>query len=1390
EKETTYHHANGKRIKLVKMRLSFRLDQPSDSVFTEDRKNCQYSQGDCEILQRAQPSYGFGKSHSDEFPLTTTCKAGVLRAEAAGRLYSIWIHHDSDIKSHLPVCPKVLHLWVLFHLNYAMSSSPQSLFKKVRQALITKDEKKTTNEPQKAEANNKAEPVPKQEESAKVPEPSKPENSTEPAKTTQQEDQELKDGKEDAKLQQELTERRGDGSQDNTARAVSLPRFSLTGCEHSKQRKILATGSINKANAQKPTRPGFQTNEYTDAQLQEIVKKLRERANVYKEKLNDPVISSPEATPKKPPPKEEKKDEKKDEKKEEKKEEAEAKPEEDHYCDMLCCKFKKPPLKKYMDYMKLPDTIDSYTDRRYVAWLMLVTIAYNWNCWFIPLRYVFPYQTPSNTIYWFVIDVICDICYLCDLIIFQPRVRFIQGGDIISDRVETKKFYRSSVKFRLDVISVFPFDILYFFFGFNPALRANRMLKHNTFFEFNDRLEAIMEKAYIYRYLRCYYWAVRSLITIGGLPEPQTLFEIIFQLLNYFMGVFVFSSLIGQMRDVIGAATAGQNYYRSCVDNTVSYMNTYSIPRLVQNRVRTWYEYTWDSQGMLDESELLEQMPTKMQLAVAIDVNFAIVNKGCDTQMIYDMLLRLKSIVYLPGDFVCKKGEIGREMYIIKQGEVQVLGGPDGTKVLVTLRAGAVFGEISLLAAGGGNRRTANVVAHGFANLFILDKKTLNEILVNYPDSEKLLMKKAKVLLKQKGKPAPGPPVPQPRGLASLFGQKQETPKLFKAMLGGKGKEGLAKLLQLKKQEETQTRENKSKEKKQANKKTSKKTKPKEEEKKPTEPPAPSAPPAQTEKPKADAKPAVMQRTTSKESLIISMTPSPRAGEGEILKTELSKHYGREENILHILTFLYERGWQEQEGSTNRSCNYLYGFRNDTRKIKMYHLFSLLSANPFPHSSKNIYQTVMTTESCKQLQQDSTSHWIYFSLLHTSSTLEKNQHQNQKPIQNEYGNKHLFTSKIKPSLPNVSKKKPHILKTEILFYPKGYKYICFDNCISNKQKILYRSDSEDSANNFLFDISRLKQQILNLLLKLMTEIIIEKMHLKQKNHLMRETIHLTKRISSSSISILQDEYSHHFLWAQHLSCNWDRSCHYRTTQFSHTHSIPMTGPLKKLPRFLTNEASKKDKTLVLDYCIYKNTFKHLEGFFCWSTHGWGTVLKIRQLYLIANDCEYTAQECFKQRYLLDLCSSCTNPRHPKCMKELLQLHPTLLTSKSALAEKFPQFERWMFVYKQLFTRKIFTRKIIQLMCWQAKYQKQLDGRVSYDNMNVIYGSSCIYYATTVKEENNHPLKQQLRKNSMWFSGTTLTLDSFLSQRQGCFLEWRLHHHRARHYGLEPSGLQL
>uniref|UniRef100_A0A8C0UE37 Cyclic nucleotide-binding domain-containing protein n=1 Tax=Cyanistes caeruleus TaxID=156563 RepID=A0A8C0UE37_CYACU len=559
-----------------------------------------------------------------------------------------------------------------------------------------------------------------------------------------------------------------------------------------------------------------------NTRLQELVRLFKERTEKVKEKLIDPDVTSDEESPVPvpaaapvPAPGGEL--------------EGDKPSRDDHYCEMLCCTFKHRPWLDRLKSYQFPSSIDPLTNLMYVLWLFFVVMAWNWNCWLIPVRWAFPYQTPANIHYWLLVDYLCDLIYLLDILIFQTRLQFVQGGDII---VSPHRGF-SLCGFQMDVLCLLPLDFLYFKVGVNPLLRFPRCLKYMAFFEFNNRLEAILTKAYIYRvirttayllyslhvnsclyywasayeglgsttwvydgegnsYIRCYYWAVKTLITIGGLPDPKTLFEIVFQLLNYFTGVFAFSVMIGQMRDVVGAATAGQTYYRSCMDSTIKYMNFYKIPRTVQNRVKTWYEYTWHSQGMLDESELLVQLPDKMRLDIAIDVNYNIVSKvalfqGCDRQMIFDMLKRLRSVVYLPNDYVCKKGEIGREMYIIQAGQVQVLGGPDGKSVLVTLKAGSVFGEISLLAAGGGNRRTANVVAHGFANLFILEKKDLKEILVHYPESQKLLRKKAKKMLKSNKKPKDEKGGP---GAALIIPPKAETPKLFQAALAATGRMG------------------------------------------------------------------------------------------------------------------------------------------------------------------------------------------------------------------------------------------------------------------------------------------------------------------------------------------------------------------------------------------------------------------------------------------------------------------------------------------------------------------------------------------------------------------------------------------------------------------------
>ncbi|XP_061670006.1 cyclic nucleotide-gated cation channel beta-3 [Syngnathoides biaculeatus] len=573
--------------------------------------------------------------------------------------------------------------------------------------------------------------------------------------------------------------------------------------------------------------------------LGQLVRLFKGRTERYKDRLLDPDESeeeSPATSPSKalppPPPPPPGEEDELDHPTSRKEKEEEEEDEAALHFQLLrhavkILKF--PGMPKWLQAIvefRFPSSIDPFTDLVYVVWLFLVVAAWNWNVWLIPIRWAFPYQSPENLNLWLLADYTCDLIYIMDILVFQPRLQFVSGGDIVCDKKAMRENYMTTERFKMDVISLFPMEIFYYWTGVNSLLRFPRLLKYHVFFEFNDRMEAVMKKAYIYRvirtstyllyslhinaclfywgsdyeglgstkwvydgkgnaYIRCYYFAVKTLITIGGLPDPTTVFEICFQLINYFVGVFAFSIMIGQMRDVVGAATAGENYYRACMDSTTKYMNSYNIPNPVQNRIKTWYDYTWKSQGMLDEQELLVQLPAKMRLDMAVDVNYSIVSKvalfqGCDRQMVFDMLTRLKSVVYLPGDFVCKKGEIGREMYIIKQGEVQVVGGPDLKTVFVTIRAGSVFGEISLLAGGGGNRRTANVKAHGFANLFILDKKDLAEILVHYPESQKLLRKKAKTMLTKDKKPDEKG---GSKDVAQVIPVRADTPKMFNVAL-------------------------------------------------------------------------------------------------------------------------------------------------------------------------------------------------------------------------------------------------------------------------------------------------------------------------------------------------------------------------------------------------------------------------------------------------------------------------------------------------------------------------------------------------------------------------------------------------------------------------------
>ena len=53
------------------------------------------------------------------------------------------------------------------------------------------------------------------------------------------------------------------------------------------------------------------------------------------------------------------------------------------------------------------------------------------------------------------------------------------------------------------------------------------------------------------------------------------------------------------------------------------------------------------------------------------------------------LVTKLRPMLFLSGDYVCKKGDVGKEMFIVTTGQVQVVGGPDDSIVFVTLGQGS-----------------------------------------------------------------------------------------------------------------------------------------------------------------------------------------------------------------------------------------------------------------------------------------------------------------------------------------------------------------------------------------------------------------------------------------------------------------------------------------------------------------------------------------------------------------------------------------------------------------------------------------------------------------------------------------------------------------------------
>ncbi|XP_055347738.1 cyclic nucleotide-gated cation channel alpha-3-like isoform X2 [Paramacrobiotus metropolitanus] len=256
------------------------------------------------------------------------------------------------------------------------------------------------------------------------------------------------------------------------------------------------------------------------------------------------------------------------------------------------------------------------------------------------------------------------------------------------------------------------------------------------------------------KYIICFYRSLHTLTMIGIVEQPQYPGELLFMVGSLLVSVMLFSQILGNVsRTIINQDIHGMEF-RTNITSVKAYMEMRNIGEALRKRIINHFEHQWVTRETVDERKTLTCLHDKLESELSIQVHLETMKRvrifqGVEPGLLMDLVMKLKLQVFLPGDYVCRKGDIGRELYIVKRGCLSVVS-DDGETVFATIGEGSVFGEISILNIAGiksGNRRTANVRSIGYSDLFCLSKEDLWESLGDYPEGQKKMVELGKQLL-------------------------------------------------------------------------------------------------------------------------------------------------------------------------------------------------------------------------------------------------------------------------------------------------------------------------------------------------------------------------------------------------------------------------------------------------------------------------------------------------------------------------------------------------------------------------------------------------------------------------------------------------------------------
>ena len=216
------------------------------------------------------------------------------------------------------------------------------------------------------------------------------------------------------------------------------------------------------------------------------------------------------------------------------------------------------------------------------------------------------------------------------------------------------------------------------------------------------------------------------LLVLGENIPPSTVVEAWFAWMALFLGCIAFSAVVGQVTVLMQELHHERNRYYERLLALEAKMRILKIPAELSRRVLEWEEYTWarfhaqDANALFADENPSIPMPRSLRTELALHAHAPMLLTcplfyGAEEGFIAEVAMLLRLRISSAGDLIIQKDERDESMMFLKAGEAFILNPSKETEIIVHLKAGSFFGELSVCFGG---KRSASIRAATYCKCF------------------------------------------------------------------------------------------------------------------------------------------------------------------------------------------------------------------------------------------------------------------------------------------------------------------------------------------------------------------------------------------------------------------------------------------------------------------------------------------------------------------------------------------------------------------------------------------------------------------------------------------------------------------------------------------------